>query len=108
MRIQYYEATLSAVNYVMLYNVLAVYDSIGYCRSNTKHELYGKLCVKILKISIYSIIFFTSNNQIHQYNTRYSTINFTSLIIMQRTNHVKHSLSVKGVDVWNNFDNNFF
>jgi hypothetical protein len=47
--------------------------------------------------------FFISNNQIHQYNTRNSTKLHKSY---QRTNYVKHSLSVKGVDVWNNLDSN--
>ena len=46
---------------------------------------------------------FISNNQIHQYNTRNSTKLHKSY---QRTNYVKHSLSVKGVDVWNNLDSN--
>ena len=45
--------------------------------------------------------FFITNNQIHQHNTRNSTKLHKPY---QRTNYVSHSLSVKGVDVWNSLD----
>ena len=42
--------------------------------------------------------YFVTNNQIHQYNTR----NASKLHkCYKRTNYVEHTLSNKGVDVWN-------
>ena len=45
--------------------------------------------------------FFIANSQIHQYSTRNSS---KLHMHYHRTNYTKHSLSVKGVDVWNNLD----
>ena len=45
--------------------------------------------------------FFITNTQIHQHNTRNSIKLHKPY---QRTNYVSHSLSLKGVDVWNNLD----
>ena len=42
--------------------------------------------------------FFVANNHIHQHNTRNS---FKLHKRYKRTNYVKHTLSNKGVDVWN-------
>ena len=45
--------------------------------------------------------FLIANSQIHQYSTQ----NPSKLHMhYHRTNYTKHSLSVKGVDVWNNLD----
>ena len=45
--------------------------------------------------------FFITNKKIHKYNTRNSSKFHEP---HQRTNYAKHSLSVKGVSVWNNLD----
>ena len=48
--------------------------------------------------------YFVTNNQIHQYNTR----NASKLHkCYKRTNYVEHTLSNKGVDVWNSLETKF-
>ena len=45
--------------------------------------------------------YFVTNNQIHEHNTR----NASKLHkCYKRTNYVKHTLSNKGVDVWNSLE----
>ena len=47
--------------------------------------------------------YFVSNNQIHHHNSR----NVSKLHKpYKRTNYVKHTLSNKGVDIWNGLDVN--
>lgn len=45
--------------------------------------------------------YFVTNNQIHHHNTRNASKLHKSYI---RTNYVKHSLSNKGLDIWNDLD----
>ena len=47
--------------------------------------------------------FFVSNNQIHQHNTRNASKLYKQY---KRTNYAKHTLSNKGVDVWNLLESN--
>jgi hypothetical protein len=47
--------------------------------------------------------YFVNNSQIHQYNTRNNTQLHKSY---KRTNYVNHTLSYKGVDIWNELDSN--
>jgi hypothetical protein len=47
--------------------------------------------------------YFVTNNQIHQHNTRNTSKLFKCY---KRTNYVKHTLSNKGVDVWNKLETN--
>ncbi len=48
-------------------------------------------------------LFFVSNNQIHQHNTRNASKLYKQY---KRTNYAKHTLSNKGVDVWNLLESN--
>jgi hypothetical protein len=45
--------------------------------------------------------YYITNNHVHQHNTRNSLKLHRS---HQRTNYVKHSISNKGIDIWNNLD----
>jgi hypothetical protein len=45
--------------------------------------------------------YFVTNNQTHQYNTRNASKLYKCY---KRTNYVKHSLSNKGIDIWNSLD----
>ena len=47
--------------------------------------------------------YFVNNSQIHQYHTRNNTQLHKSY---KRKNYVKHTLSYKGVDIWNELDSN--
>ena len=47
--------------------------------------------------------YFVNNSQIHKYNTRNNTKLHKSY---KRTNYVKHTLSYKGIDIWNELDSN--
>ena len=47
--------------------------------------------------------YFVINNQVHQHNTRNATQLHKSY---KRTNYVKHTISNKGVDVWNGLESN--
>ena len=48
--------------------------------------------------------YFVTNNQIHQYNTRNASKLYKCY---KRTNYVKHSLSNKGIDIWNSLEPKF-
>ena len=48
--------------------------------------------------------YFLTNNQIHQYNTRNASKLYKCY---KRTNYVKHSLSNKGIDIWNSLEPKF-
>ena len=45
--------------------------------------------------------YFSKNNDFHTYNTRSSLLLHKKY---KRTNYTKHSLSCKGIDVWNSLD----
>ena len=47
--------------------------------------------------------YFVINNQVHQHNTRNATQLHKSY---KRTNYVKHTISNKGVDIWNSLESN--
>jgi hypothetical protein len=48
--------------------------------------------------------YFVTNNQIHQCNTRNASKLYNCY---KRTNYVKHSLSNKGIVIWNSFEPKF-
>jgi hypothetical protein len=45
--------------------------------------------------------FFKTNNEIHHHNTRSSKKLHNTYT---RTNYMKHALSNKGIEIWNNFN----